>query len=80
MTRLIGARCKRSNVFSRSILIAHLLLGNRDCQYAFFTIHDNPSNSTSTYNYKRMSLFGINTKSLQILITDKYLFLNILCW
>jgi len=27
-----------------------------------------------------MSLFGINTKSLQILITDKYLFLNILCW
>ena len=28
MTRLIGTRCKHSNVLSRGVLIARILLGN----------------------------------------------------
>ena len=35
MTRLIGTRCKHSNVLSRGVLIARILLGNLKINYYF---------------------------------------------
>ena len=36
MTRLIGTRCKHSNVLSRGVLIARILLGNLEIIPEYF--------------------------------------------